>query len=70
MEESLDHGSEKKKIPCSGLRKELKDCIMTSDCVLKVLINSPSYSWVCKIIVLLFFFIFYFLFSVTILFET
>lgn len=30
--------NEKKHIPCSGLRKELKDCIMSSDCVLKVML--------------------------------
>ena len=34
--EELGSENEKKHAPCSGLRKELKDCITSSDCVLKV----------------------------------
>ena len=30
-----DSENGKKRVPCSGLRKELKDCLMSSDCVLK-----------------------------------
>lgn len=36
-EEALE--DQKPRAPCSGLRKELKECILESDCVKKVNLN-------------------------------
>lgn len=36
-EENIE--DQKPRAPCTGLRKELKECILESDCVKKVIFN-------------------------------
>ena len=39
----LEQEQQTKRPPCSGLRKELKDCIISSDCVIKVFFKGLHY---------------------------
>lgn len=50
----------RKRAPCSGLRSELKDCIMSSDCVVKVVLIS-GFSTVISFIITFYFQLFSFL---------